>query len=294
MAIPFFGDFNKKTKDFFDREQYDFGQQFNFKNSTKDTQFKAKVTTGANVGAKLTLISTPSWGTIEATEDIRKGLSLELKIPNLYKNLSLSSKHSNADVELTCEYRPNGSYWNSKVKGYYNPEKNNNRVCSTTGSIAVGDDSLHLSVGGEMEVKDEGPSNSTEFKPNVVDYSLGFLYEPTKESCYSLIYKPDLHSNGLEYNFSLLRDFGTYNVAANAKGKVDSKVTATPPIISFGGGFNWGSRYLQTFFNSNKEYGIQYKFKPSDFLTVQLGLATLLDTNQRRNTSFGYKISVDN
>jgi len=294
MAVPFFGDFNKKTKDYFDREQYDFGQQFHFKNSTKDNQYKAKVTTGANVGAKLTVINTASWGTIEASEDIRKGLSLEIKCPNVYKSLSFSSKHSNADVEVTVDYRPSSSYWNSKVKAYYNPDRNNNRVCSTIGSIAVGDDSLHLNVGGEMEIKDEGPINSIDLNPNVVDYSLGFLYEPNAQSSYSLIYKPDLHSNGLEYNFSLLRNFENYSLAANAKGKVDSKVTATPPTISFAGGFNWGARYLQTFFNSNKEYGIQYKFKPSDFLTVQLGLATLLDTNQRRNTSFGFKVSVDN
>jgi hypothetical protein len=295
MSIPFFNDFNKKTKDFYDKEQYDFGQQFHFKNATKDAQFKAKVTTGAKVGAKLTITTTPSWGSIELNEDIHKGLSLEVKVPNIYRGISLIGKYGNNELEITKEWRPN-SFLAFKLKGLHNPDRNGQRICDTTISGTCGDDSMHLNVGGEIIFRDEGAAGLSQYNiPKLLNYSTGFLYEPTKDSSYSLIFKPDAQSIGMDYNLSTLYNINSINatISSNIMGKVDTKITSTPPIISFAGGFNWGLRYLQLMFNSNKEYGIQYKFNVNDFIMVQFGLACLLDSNQqRRNHTFGYKISI--
>jgi hypothetical protein len=293
MPVPFFSDFTKQTKDYFKHDQYNLGNVFEFKNAVKDATFKGKITRkGDQTGAKLTAIAKTSWGNVEVSEEVGKGLSVELTAPQVYRDLTVKSKHSDKEVEVTLEYQPKESFWNAKVKGFYNPSINNNRVCTTTASAAVGDDSLNLAVGGEIVFRDEAPSDSPATSNLKTDtYSVGFLYTPTQTSSYSLIYSKDDTSDGLEYSLTAFRDYQSFQVAANAVGKVDTKVTANPPVIAFGGGFNWNGRFLQLFFNSRKEYGVAYKFSPADFISVNLGLSSL--GAQRRTTLFGYKVNIN-
>lgn len=53
-----------------------------------------------------------------------------------------------------------------------------------------------------------------------------------------------------------------------------------------------GANYLQGFVNSRKEYGLAYKVKVSDSATLNLGLSSYLNDEQRPNTQFGYKLQV--
>ena len=155
-------------------------------------KLKAKISNGASVKSKFTAtLKRPNGREIEVTEDLRKGLTLKVKLPKIYGALDVESEHTNGDVEVTGKYRPSGSgaFWNAKAKGYYNPALKGERVCRTTASFAVGDDQLNLSVGGEMTVadkcKNDGAAQGPD--PSVEAYKLGFLYTPTHESQYSVI-----------------------------------------------------------------------------------------------------------
>ena len=53
-----------------------------------------------------------------------------------------------------------------------------------------------------------------------------------------------------------------------------------------------GSNYLQGFVNSRKEWGLAYKVKVSDSATVNLGVSSYLNDEDRMNTQFGYKLQV--
>jgi len=91
-------------------------------------------------------------------------------------------------------------------------------------SFAVGDDQLNLSVGGQMTVEDSAKNEKGAMRgadPFVKGYKLGFLYTPTKESLYSVIYTPDEDSNGMEYSFTAFRRMSEQcSLAVRAEGKV--------------------------------------------------------------------------
>eukprot|EP00483_Globobulimina_turgida_P007329 UN07343 len=115
-------------------------------------------------------------------------------MPKIYGNISLESEHSNNDVEVKAKYRPSSSaansFYNTKVSGYYAPDSNGSRVCVTKGEFAVGDDQLNLCVGGDITIEDKAKNDSPFEGVNarVKSYTLGFLYKPTKDTQYSVIY----------------------------------------------------------------------------------------------------------
>ena len=49
---------------------------------------------------------------------------------------------------------------------------------------------------------------------------------------------------------------------------------------------------MQAFVNSRKEWGLAYKVKVSDSATLNLGVCSELNKEQRMNTRFGYKLQV--
>eukprot|EP01083_Nonionella_stella_P028825 79433_1 len=301
-SVPFFSDFTKKTKDYFKRDKYALGQVCEISNKCGDNiKLKTKITSGDIVKTKFVATLKRNKGReIELCEDLRKGLSLKLKIPKIYGNIDIESEHSNSDVEVKLKYRPssnNGSnsFYNTKLTGYYNPDSNGNRICKTKAEFAVGDDQLNLSVGGDITIEDKS-KNDAAFQgmdAKVKTYTLGFLYTPTKDTQYSVIYTPDNQSNGMEYSFTCYRKMSDKcSLAAKADGKVDTKLTGFPPVISIAGGWSMGANYLHGFVNSRKEWGLAYKVKVSDAATLNLGVASYLNDESRMNTEFGYKLQV--
>jgi hypothetical protein len=303
MSVPFFSDFTKRTKDFFKRDKYDLGQVVEVSNKCcDDISVKTKISHADSVKTKFTAtFKRPNGRSIEVTEDLRKGLTLKLKLPSFYRSIDIETEHTNADVEVTAKYKPSkdakNSFYSTKVTGYYNPNRNNSRVCKTKAEFAVGDDQLNLSVGGDITVEDSAKLNANHGQavadPKVKAYTLGFLYTPTADSQYSVIYTPDPQSNGMEYSFTAFRQMSEKcALAAKADGKVDTKLTGFPPVLSLAGGWTLGSNYLQAFVNSRKEYGLAYKVKVSDSAALNLGLSSYLNDEQRMETRFGYKLQV--
>eukprot|EP00484_Ammonia_sp_Unknown_P029158 CAMPEP_0197024560 /NCGR_PEP_ID=MMETSP1384-20130603/5075_1 /TAXON_ID=29189 /ORGANISM="Ammonia sp." /LENGTH=300 /DNA_ID=CAMNT_0042452961 /DNA_START=62 /DNA_END=964 /DNA_ORIENTATION=+ len=300
MSVPFFSDFTKRTKDFFKRDKYDLGQVVEVSTKCGDSiSVKTKVSHADSVKTKFTAtVKRPNGRQIEVTEDLRKGLSLKLKLPKFYRNIDIETEHTNADVELTAKYKPaadaKNAFYSTKVTGYYNPDRDGARVCKTKAEFAVGDDQLNLSVGGDITVVDKSKHDAhTGAEPKVTAYTLGFLYTPTKDSQYSIIYTPDPQSNGMEYSFTCFRKMSDKcQLAAKADGKVDTKLTGFPPVVTLAGGWTLGANYMQGFVNSRKEYGLAYKVKVSDSATLNLGLSSYLSDEQRMETRFGYKLQV--
>jgi len=298
MSVPFFSDFTKKTKDYFKRDKYALGQVVEFSSKCgDDIKLKSKISTGDSVKTKfIATLKRPNGREIELTEDLKKGLSLKLKMPALWRSFDVDSEHSARDVKVTAKYRPSSNaFYNAKAVGYYAPNHNGERVCRAKAEFAVGDDELNLCVGGELTVEDRqkmnGPSQGVD--PKSWPYALGFLYTPTKDSRYSVIYTPDNQSNGMEYSFTAFRRMSKRcALAAKADGKVDTKLTAYPPVVTLAGGWAVGKNELQGFVNSQKEWGMAYKVKVSDAATVNLGVACYLNSEQRMATQFGYKLQV--
>jgi len=301
MSVPFFSDFTKKTKDFFKKDKYALGQVVEIKNKCSDNiSLKTKIANGESVKTKFTAtLKRENGREIEVTEDLRKGLSVKIKIPKLYRNINIESEHSNSSVEVTAKYKPSpdakNSFYSTKVVGYYAPDIKGSRICKTKAEFAVGDDQLNLSVGGDITIEDKS-KNDQPFQgvdAKVTTYTLGFLYTPTKDSQYSVIYTPDTQSNGMEYSFTCFRKMSDKcALAAKADGKVDTKLTGFPPVVTIAGGWTLGANYLQGFVNSRKEFGLAYKVKVSNSATLNLGLASYLNDEQRINTEFGYKLQV--
>merc|ERR1712176_991034 len=160
--------------------------------------------------------------------------------------------------------------------------------------FAVGDDQLNLCVGGELTVEDRCKIDGANgMDPKSTDYALGFLYTPTPDSQYSVIYTPDNQSNGMEYSFTCFKKMSDRcSLAAKADGKVDTKLTGYPPVVSIAGGWALGANYFQGFMNSRKEWGMAYKVKVSDSATLNLGVSSYLNDEQRVDTRFGYKLQV--
>lgn len=181
MSVPFFKDFNKKTKDYFKPDEYDLGQSVNIKVKHEGVQFKGKLKQKPNTLAqKLTVILNRKFGSIEVEED-GSNIAATVKVPSIYKELDLETKHTNKQVDITLKYKPKNSYYNFHAKGDYIPNnKSNQRECNADLSFAVGDDSLNLSVGGQLKINDK--DNTQKY-----DYKLGFLYTPNKLSQYSVL-----------------------------------------------------------------------------------------------------------
>jgi hypothetical protein len=298
MSVPFFSDFNKKSKDFFKRSEYDLGRQLNIRTSFDEHTVTAKLNAGDVPTGKVTANAKVPFGSVEMTEDLRSGLSVEFKVPNMYKGIDFSSKHRASDVEATFKYRGANGYWNTKVEGKYVPSSNGQRICSTKASVAVGDDRL-VKVGGEIEFEDKGESGVFPTEPNVTltNYQLGFLYEPASNAAISLIYSPDKNSNGLRYDFQLFKGCSdSCHLAARAKGAVDTKLTADPPVLSIGGGWRVSGNYLQGYANSVKEFGVQYKTKVGSNVSATLGVGRWRDGGEHKPefvTTFGYKFVLE-
>eukprot|EP01084_Bolivina_argentea_P317579 550640_1 len=287
MSVPFFGDFTKKTKDFYKKDKYDLGQTVEISQNCGDNiKLKTKIKNGDNVKTKFTATLKRDKREIEVTEDLRKGLSVNIKIPKFYKNFDIDTEHSNADVKVIAKYKPKGTYYNTKLVGYYNPDSDGNRVCRTAAQFAVGDDQLNLCVGGKIVIEDKAKNNGpiSGIQPTIKNYALGFLYRPAEKTEYSVIYTPDENSNGMEYSFTCFRAMSDKcSLTARAEGKVDTKLTGFPPVITIGGGWSLGANYLQGFANSRKEWGFAYKVKVSDSATLNLGVASYLNADQRIN-----------
>jgi hypothetical protein len=300
MSVPFFSDFTKKTKDYFKRDKYVLGQVVEITNKCcDDIKLKTKITNadGGRVKTKFVATLKNDGREIEVSEDLRKGLNMKIKMPKIYGNISVESEHSNNDVEVKAKYRPSSSnsFYNTKVSGYYAPDANGSRVCVTKGAFAVGDDQLNLCVGGDITIEDRAKNDSPYqgINARVKSYTLGFLYTPSKEAQYSVMYTPDNESNGMEYSFTCYRKMSEKcSLAAKADGKVDTKLTGFPPVISIAGGWTLGANYFQGFANSRKEWGLAYKVKVSDSATLNLGVASYLNDEQRINTQFGYKLQI--
>jgi len=298
MSVPFFSDFTKKTKDYFKKDKYALGQVVEVSTKcTDDIKLKTKVSTENSVRTKFTAtIKRPNGREIEVTEDLRKGLSVKIKLPRFYRAFDVESEHSNRDVSVTAKYRPTANaFYNTKLKGYFNPDANGERVCRAKAEFAVGDDQLNLSVGGELTVEDrakiDGPPQGAD--PKTHDYALGFLYTPSPDTQYSVIYTPDNQSNGMEYSFTCFRKMSDRcALAAKADGKVDTKLTGFPPVVTLAGGWTLGSNYLQAFVNSRKEWGMAYKVKVNEAASLNLGVCSFMGSNGMLASQFGYKLQV--
>ena len=186
MSVPFFKDFSKKTKGFFKQsrgDDYNLGESLNFKLKNNDFTFKGKLKqSGNNLDQKLVLILSRKFGNIEIEENGSK-ISATINVPNIYKDIDLETKHTNKEVNVTVKYKPKNCYYNARFKGDYAP----NKTQKGNISFAVGDDSLNLSVGGELTVNksvSKSGNQTTESWP--YNYKLGFLYQPNKESQYSV------------------------------------------------------------------------------------------------------------
>jgi len=296
MSVPFFADFTKSTKDFFKNDKFDIGRVVQLKAKPyDDIEVTGKTTQdGERFNNKLTVNLKRSFGTVEFIEDFNKGISTEVKLPRIYRNFDFKSKHTNNNVEVKLDYKPEGSYYNARLEGSYEPEREGNRICLSTLSVAVGDDSLNLSVGGQVTIEDKASvANPTSVSPNVKSYKLGFLYTPSNTSNYSVIYTPDPHSTGLEYSFSALKKLNDdVTLVARAEGRVDTKLTANAPVVSLAGQYRLGDSFVKGFMNNRREYGLTYEAKINPSLGITFGLASFLDRQQRANTKFGYKVAL--
>jgi hypothetical protein len=297
--VPFFSDFTKRTKDFFDPEKYDLGQTVEATLSCgDDLKFKTKVQNGPLLKTKFTATYNRDGREVEVTEDLRKGLNVKVTLPKFYRNFDIDSEHCNSDVKVTAKYNPkDSSFWNTKISGYYNPDCDGYRVCKTTAQFAVGDDQLKLSVGGEVVVEDRARNNANPrsgVEPNISTYSLGFLYRPTDDTQYSVLYTPDEKSNGMDYSFTCFRQMSEKcALAARATGKVDTNLGDDPPTIAIAGGWKVNANYLQAYIDSRKQWGFSYKVNVSATATLTLGVSSFLNKQEREAiTRFGYKFSV--
>ena len=180
--------------DYFKKNKYALGQVVEISsNCTDDIKLKCTTKTDSASTKFVATVKRPNGREIEVTEDLdprKGGLSLKIKMPKLYRSFDVESEHSNRDVLVTAKYRPTANaFYNTKLKGYYNPDANGERVCRAKAEFAVGDDQLNLSVGGELTVEDrakiDGPPQGAD--PKTHDYALGFLYTPTPDSQYSVI-----------------------------------------------------------------------------------------------------------
>mmetsp|Transcript_57055 Transcript_57055/g.69684 ORF Transcript_57055/g.69684 Transcript_57055/m.69684 type:complete len:295 (+) Transcript_57055:35-919(+) len=294
MSVPFFKDFSKKTKGFFKQsrgDDYNLGESLNFKLKNNDFTFKGKLKqSGNNLDQKLVLILSRKFGNIEIEENGSK-ISATINVPNIYKDIDLETKHTNKEVNVTVKYKPKNCYYNARFKGDYAP----NKTQKGNISFAVGDDSLNLSVGGEVTINksvSKSGNQTTESWP--YNYKLGFLYQPNKESQYSVEFAPD-QTGGLDYSFDLYRKLNaTVDIAGRATGKVDTSIDDGKPTISIGAGFNLkGGNRLQGFVNSQSEYGFYYKAKVTPSACITFGVSGYkAGNNDVINPRLGYKFEI--
>ena len=179
-----------KYLDFYKKDKYDLGQTVEVvQKCGDDIKLKTKIQNGDNVKTKFIATLKRDKREVEVTEDLSKGLSVKIKIPKFYRNFDIESDHSNSDVKVTAKYKPKGTYYNTKLVGYYNPDKDGNRICRSTAEFAVGDDQLNLCVGAKIVIEDKAKNNGPMqgVQPKIKTYALGFLYRPVEKTEYSVI-----------------------------------------------------------------------------------------------------------
>jgi len=291
--VSFFGDFSKKTSAFWDEENYKLGHQYEINVSPTDkSNIKVKVKEASSLTTSVKTTFETQWGKFDMEENSKKGLSVGLNIPQFCRQWSLRTTHSAHEVEATAACRPEGSFWATEVTGKYKPDDEGDRVCNSIVSIAVHDSQYNLAVGGKLELEDRRERGRPLQYANLLKtYSMGFLYSPTDNTQYSLIYKPDKESNGVNYDFSLFKKVSEqFSVAGRAEGKADLRIVS-PPILSLGAEWSNNGNQLRGFFNTRKEYGASYQVKVAQNVNVTLGLASFLSDDDLE-TSLGFKVCL--
>jgi len=292
VYVPFFSDFDKKTNPFWKKNNYNLGRQFEISADTSEkSSVKVKVTDGSNVVTNITANFETKWGNVEVVENSKHGLSVEFDVHNIFRQWNLNSKHSADDVEVTADYRPEGSFWSTKLSGKYAPNHDGERLCSSTASAVVQDSQYNLAVGGEIELEDRGtkPTHDKLLK----SYSMGFLYSPTDKTQYSLIYSPDKESNGVDYDFSLFKQINeNLSVAGRVEGKAEFHISS-PPVMSLGASWSKSGNIIRGFLNTRKEYGASYQIKVTPQTCVTLGLGAFSPRDSEDvETSVGFKLCL--
>lgn len=294
MPVPYFGDFQRQTKDFWKSDKYSFGRQVHLSTQQGDTRLTAKVDSrDDNVTYKAIAKVNPEWGTLEVTQAGGKGTQVEAKAPKVWRDLDFQYKlNPNYSMETQFKYRKEDCWWNVQVKSIYNPSKSvtindqpvDKRVCDTTIGVAVGDSDLNLSVGGEFCLSDVGnPGELSAPNTSLTNYKLGFLYTPTPTSGYSLIYRPEGNksiTSSLLFDFSLYRQCNdNCTVSARAEGQVSTTkgTNNQVPKISVGAKWKLNNGSLMGFLNSRRDWGAVYTTNITDSLTGSFGISNLRD-----------------
>jgi len=291
--VSFFGDFNKKTSAFWDVDNYKLGHQYEINIApTEKSNVRVKVKDDASLTTSVKTNFDTQWGKFELVEDSKKGLSVGLNVDHFCRQWNLKTTHSAQEVEATAECRPEGSFWATELTGKYKPDEEGDRVCNSIFSIAVHDSQYNLAVGGKLELEDRRQRGSSLQYANLLKtYAMGFLYSPTDSTQYSLIYKPDKESNGVNYDFSLFKKVSEqFSVAGRAEGKADLRIVS-PPLLSLGAAWCNNGNLLRGFFNTRKEYGASYQVKMTPNVSVTLGLASFLSEDDLE-TTLGFKVSL--
>jgi len=290
MAVPLFGDFQKRTKDFYDSKKYNFGKTLEIKGKIEDADLTLTLTDEDKpVGHSVKALIKRSWGSVEVVEHHKEKISAEFKLPKFYGDYNFKTKLSTDNIDATLDYQPEKRFYNMKLNGTTENIK---------ASFAVGDDSLNLNVGGEVifKLEEQKTADTQSSFMNLMtifqEYQLGYLYTPTPDSSYSLIFKSKKKSNMLDYDLTLFRKLSdVLSISAKATGQVNTKLL-NPPIFSLAGGYKNGPHYLQSFMNTNKEYGASYNIFINNGLYVNFGLSSLLDKTKQLNTRIGCKITI--
>jgi len=124
------------------------------------------------------------WGSIEVSEDLRFGTSVEVYVDNVFRQWNLKSNIKADELELSTQHRPEGSFWSTKLHGKYNSAKHQ---CNSTASIVVQDNHYKLAVGGEIELENRTDESKTmEYNKLLKTYSMGFfIYSNRRDAIFS-------------------------------------------------------------------------------------------------------------
>jgi len=291
--VPFFSDFDLKTYGFWRRSSYSLGRQFQIEADSRDNLRSVRVTVvdGSSVSSDISANFTTKWGGIEVTQGTHHGPSVEVRFNNVFRQWNLRSRHTANSTDVTTDYRPEGSFWCTRLDGHYMPDFDGERICSGKASIVVQDNQYNLAVGGEVELEDRRESTKNSHNQWLKNYSMGFLYSPTDTTQYSLLYSPDKESNGVEYDLALFKRVNdNLSVAGRAQGKADLRNTSVPTMFLGASWFNNGN-LMRGFVNSRKEYGASYEVGLTEHAHITLGLASFLSPDaDNAQAEIGFKL----
>jgi len=292
-SVPFFCDFNKKSECFWKKKNYALGRQFDFSFSpNQQCRLKANIKDGSHVVSEVSANFETKWGHLELVETTGKGVTAKVHVHNIFHQWNLTSEHTSKNVEVTADYRPEGSFWCSKLIGNYTPQKDGGHVCQGKGSLVVQDTQYRLAVGAEVELEHQRDGTKlVHYDKLLKNYSMGFLYSPTETTQCSVIYKPNKDGNGVDYDLSLFKQAtDKVSVAARAEGKADLR-NSPAPVLSLGSSWLNNGNLVRGFMNTNKEYGVSYQVKVNPQTEITLGLASFLsDDGEDPQASVGFKL----